>query len=669
MGIAADIIIIVIASLIGGLAAKLFRQPMILGYIVAGVFIGPHTGGITVSNVHDIDKLAEIGVALLLFALGLEFSLQELKPVRKIALLGTPLQILLTLGYGFALGSSMGWDWQTALWFGALISLSSTMVVLKTLMNQGWMGTLSSRVMIGMLIVQDLAVVPLMIILPQLSHPETGLPLLALSIVKAAVFLALMIILGTRLIPRLLRFIAGWNSRELFLVSVITLGLGIGYGTYLFGLSFAFGAFIAGMVLSESDYGHQALSEIIPLRDIFSLLFFASVGMLLEPSFLWTHAKTLLLLIVFVVVGKGIIFAALSRLFRYRNVIPLAVGLGLSQTGEFSFVLARVGLDTHSISTELYSLVLTLTVATMFLTPLISGLTEPIYSFFRARAKREPLQTLYLPPSGLANHVVLAGGGQVGQNIARILRQFGVELVLIEVDFHRFEQLKALKFPAIFGDASQPVVLEAAQIHKARLLLITAPSAVVSQTVAAQAHALNPGLKIMARAISIEHMKALHDRGVYEAVQPEFEASLEFTRQALLHFQIQPDKIQQFMDTIRYELYAPLYEGDDSYRTLAQLQSASRLLELNWLPLPEGSPLSGHSIEELQIRTRTGVSIVAVIRKAALHPNPAPDFLFREGDLIGVLGEAGQLQAFTEWCRRTPAEAETGVQEDAASRP
>jgi len=273
MGIAADIVIIVLASLIGGLVAKLFRQPLILGYILAGVFIGPHTGGITVSNVQDIEKLAEIGVALLLFALGLEFSLRELKPVRKIALLGTPLQILLSIGFGFAIGSWQGWDGRTSLWFGALISLSSTMVILKTLMSQGWMGTLSSRVMIGMLIVQDLAVVPLMIVLPQLNASETGLPLLALSIFKAAVFLVLMIFLGTQLIPWLLRRIARWNSRELFLLSVIALGLGIGYGTYLFGLSFAFGAFIAGMVLSESDYGHQALSEIVPLRDIFSLSF------------------------------------------------------------------------------------------------------------------------------------------------------------------------------------------------------------------------------------------------------------------------------------------------------------------------------------------------------------------------------------------------------------
>ncbi|MCI0494791.1 cation:proton antiporter, partial [candidate division KSB1 bacterium] len=286
MGIAGDIIIIVIAALIGGMIARLLKQPLIIGYILAGVVIGPHMGIITVSNIHDIELLAEIGVALLLFAIGLEFSFRKLKPVRKIALIGTPLQLMLTIGLGFAIGKLFGFDWQKSIWLGALISISSTMVTLKTLMSQGWLGTLSSRVMIGMLIIQDLAIVPMMIILPQINNPGTGLPLLGMAVVKAAIFIVLMVLLGTKVLPFLLKRIARWNSRELFLLFITALGLGVGYGTYLFGLSFAFGAFVAGMVLSESDYGHQALSDIIPLRDIFGLLFFTSVGMLLDPNFL-----------------------------------------------------------------------------------------------------------------------------------------------------------------------------------------------------------------------------------------------------------------------------------------------------------------------------------------------------------------------------------------------
>ncbi|HXV97431.1 MAG TPA: cation:proton antiporter, partial [Anaerolineae bacterium] len=309
MGIAADIAIIVVAGLIGGLIAQQLRQPLILGYILAGVMVGPYTGGVTVSEIHDIELLAEIGVALLLFALGLEFSLKELKPVSNVALIGTPIQLILTMAYGFAIGQQLlDLAWIPALWLGALISISSTMVILKTLMSQGRLGTLSSRVMIGMLIVQDLAVVPMMIILPQLNEPESGLLALGLAALKAAIFLALMIFVGTRVIPWLMTYIAGWNSRELFLLAITAIGLGVGYVTYLFGLSFAFGAFVAGLVLSESDYSHQALSDIIPLRDLFSLLFFVSVGMLLDPAFFVNNLGTVLLVVLLVAVGKGLLF-------------------------------------------------------------------------------------------------------------------------------------------------------------------------------------------------------------------------------------------------------------------------------------------------------------------------------------------------------------------------
>jgi CPA2 family monovalent cation:H+ antiporter-2 len=285
---------------VGGLIAQRLKQPLILGYILAGIAVGPYTGGVTVTEIHDIELLAEIGVALLLFALGLEFSLKELQPVRYVALIGTPLQILLTIAYGFGIGQWLGWAWLPSLWLGGLICLSSTMVILKTLMSQGRLGTLSSRVMIGMLIVQDLTVVPLVIVLPELNNLEAGLPRVGWAVVKAALFLAVMIFVGTRVIPWLMKRIAGWNSRELFLLAVTAIGLGVGYGTYLFGLSFAFGAFVAGMVLSESDYGHQALSDIIPLRDIFGLLFFVSVGMLLDPAFLMANLGTILLLVLIV---------------------------------------------------------------------------------------------------------------------------------------------------------------------------------------------------------------------------------------------------------------------------------------------------------------------------------------------------------------------------------
>ncbi|MBI4632803.1 MAG: cation:proton antiporter [Deltaproteobacteria bacterium] len=556
MGIAGDIAIIVVAALLGGLIAQKLKQPLILGYILAGVVVGPYTGGITVSDVHNIEKLAEIGVALLLFALGLEFSFRELKPVRAIALFGTPIQIMLTTAYGFGIGRLLGWEWTPSLWFGALISLSSTMVILKTLENQGMFGTLSSRVMIGVLIVQDLAIVPMLIILPQLSAPQAGLTVLAFAALKAAVFLILMIFFGTRIIPRMMRFIASWNSRELFLVATASLGLGIGYGTYLFGLSFAFGAFVAGMLLSESDYGYQALSDIIPLRDVFSLLFFTSIGMLLDPHFLLAHLGMILFLVLVVMIGKALIFAILSRTFHYRNIIPLAMGLGLSQVGEFSFVLGRVGIGTNSISPEFYSLILTMTIVTMLLTPLFSGFTAPLYSMYVRWLKPVELQPINFPKTGLYDHLVIAGGGRVGKHIAAVLYRMAIPFVIVELISRRVDEIKAFGFPIIFGDASKEIILEAVEIKKAKLLLITTPITIVSQAIVSQARKLNPDIHIIARAEGLEQMQDLHDLDVAHVIQPEFEASLEFAHQALVHLNISPDQIQSVTDEVRNELYS-----------------------------------------------------------------------------------------------------------------
>ena len=646
MGITSDIAIIVVAGLFGGLIAQQLRQPLILGYILAGIVVGPFTAGVTVANVHDIELLAEIGVALLLFALGLEFSFGKLKPVRDIALIGTPIQILLTMALGLGLGRWLGWDWIACLWFGAMIALSSTMVILKTLMSQGRLGTLSSRVMIGMLIVQDLAVVPFMIILPQLNDPGAGLPVLVLAAVKAVLFLFLMIFVGTRLIPRLMAYIAGWNSRELFVLAVTAIGLGVGYATYLSGLSFAFGAFVAGMVLSESDFSHQALSEIIPVRDLFGLLFFVSVGMLLDPAFLIANWATVLAVVFLVSIGKALIFGGLSRLFGYGNIVPLAVGLGLFQVGEFSFVLARVGVNTNSINNDLYNLILTTAIVTMVLTPLGSGLAPRLYALRKRWFKKEPLRTINIPDGGLRHHVIIAGSGRVGQYVAQVLQRMGLAFVLIDIDHQRVEQARTAGFPVIYGDTSQGVVLEAAQVQRACLVLITTPAISVTRATVDQVRRLNPDLHIVARAEGVEQMQTLHEHGVYEVVQPEFEAGLEITRQALLHLNVPPAEIQHFTDGIRHELYAPLYQAHDDYQIVAQMENLTRLMELSWVRLDADSVLVERSIRDLQIRARTGAAIVGVVREGVLYPNPTPDYRFSSADWVAAMGDSEQLAAF-----------------------
>jgi CPA2 family monovalent cation:H+ antiporter-2 len=646
VGVAADIIVIVVAAALMGMVAHRLKLPLVVAYIFAGIVIGPLTGGVLIADTHGVELLAEIGVDLLLFGLGLEFSFSRLKPVRAVALAGAPLQMALTMALGYGVGHLLGWDTVACLWLGALLSLSSTMVLLKTLLNQGRVGTLSSRVMIGMLIVQDLAVVPLVILLPKLSDPAAGLLPIGLAALKGAAFLAVMILLGTRLLPRVLSWAAGWHSRELFLLVVTAIGLGVGYGTYLLGLSFAFGGFVAGMVLGESEYGHQALSDIIPVRDLFGLLFFTSVGMLLDPDFLLSHWREVLVLVAIVAVGKGLIFGGVVRLFGYRNVVPLAAGLGLFQIGEFSFVIAKVGFEAGALGPEQYGLVLATTVITMVLTPFASHLTAPIYDRIRRTRPAEPIQTVNLPKGGLHNHVVIAGFGRVGSHIARVLRALNLPFVVVELDTFRLAHAQEVGYPVIYGDASHGVVLAAAGVHEARLLLITAPGAIAAQSITRLARQLQPGLTVVARAEGVEQMTTLHEEGVEMVVQPEFEAGLQMTRQALLRLGVPVERIHQYTDTVRRTLYAPLRQEDGDFGRLDLFRDALHMPELTWTLVQPGSPLAGRTLAENAVRKRTGAYVVGVLRNGKLHRAPDGEFRLLEGDEVAVMGEPRERDAF-----------------------
>ena len=650
MGIAGDIALILVAAFAGGIVAQRLGLPLILGYIVAGILVGPNTPGPTVGDVHEIELLAEIGVALLLFAIGLNFPLGELAPVRRIALIGTPIQIVLTGLFGYGLGQViLGLGWKEAVWLGAILSLSSTAVVLKTLTEQGVINTLASRVIIGMLIVQDLAVVPLIILLPQLGNLGEGLTQVGIAVLEASLFIAGMAFFGTRVFPWLMARIASFNSRELFLISVVAIGLGIGYGTYLFGLSFAFGAFVAGMVLSQSEYSHQALADIAPLRDIFAMLFFVSVGMLIEPAFLWENATTVLLVVLLVFLVKGAIFGGITRAFGYGNIAPFAVSLGLFQVGEFSFVIAREGVSANAISQEIYSIALTTAVVTMALTPFATRLAQPVYSRWRERFPKEQMDTFNLPETDLRDHVVIAGHGRIGTFVARLLDRLDQEFVVIENNPGRSDEIREAGFPMVFGDAAAEPVLEAAGIGKARLIIVTMSDAAGIRLTIQRIKSMNPEVHIVARSVTAGQLEELRDLGVYEAVQPEFEAALELGRQALSHLGVGAGEIQRFSDRVRSELYAPVSGNGVADDLLSQLRRTSRMIETDWTRVPDNSDLCGRTIGELGIRSEIGVSVVAVIRGDEVTPNPGPGVSLEAGDLVGTLGTPGQRDAFREF--------------------
>jgi len=537
MGIAADFVLIVVAGLVGGLLARLLRLPLLVGYVAAGVVIGPYTAGPTVVQVHDIELLAEIGVALLLFSLGLEISFRDLHPVRKIALIGGPIQIIMTAAGGALVGTKiLGLPFTDSMWLGAMISLSSTMVVLKTLSAAGVTSTLASRVMIGLLVMQDLAVIPMLIILPQLADLSGALPRLARAAGIAVVVLAAMVLLGRWLLPILLKQVLALGSRELFLVTVVAAGVGVGYAAQAAGLSFALGAFVAGIVLSESEFSHQALSDVIPLRDIFGLLFFVTVGMLFDPRFVWEHAGQIALVTLLIIIGKAFILGLLARAFGYANMAPWIIGLGLSQIGEFSFVLARSGVSAGLLSSTTYGLGLTCTILTMALSPLVSGTAIPLgRAWQRWRKPVRPTPAIELPREALEDHVVVAGYGRSGRAVARALRAGAIPFVVVELDYSIFTRAVADGMPSVWGDITRVEVLGAVHISRARILVVTVPDRGSVQLTVVHARRIHPSLAVVARAVRETDVAELRALGVTATVQPEFEGGVEMLRQTLIH--------------------------------------------------------------------------------------------------------------------------------------
>lgn len=558
MGIASDFVLIVIAGLVGGVVARALRLPLLVGYVAAGILVGPNTAGPTVVQVDDIELLAEIGVALLLFSLGLELSFRDLRPVRRVALIGGPIQIVGTCALG-ALAAAKWLNMQAseAIWFGAMVSVSSTAVVLKMLSAAGVTSTLASRVMIGILVVQDLAVVPMLVVLPQLGDADRLFGNLTRAIGVAAAILAAVVLLGTWLLPKFLRLVLRWSSRELFLVSVVAIGVGVGYATQSAGLSFALGAFVAGLVLSESEFSHQALSDVVPIRDIFGLLFFVSVGMLLDPAYALSHAGQIAGVVLATFLGKSLILGALARAFGYVNMAPWIIGLGLSQIGEFSFVLARSGLTSGLLSKPTYDLALTCTVVTMALSPVVANLALPLGRAWRSR--RKPVQSprpIALPADVPRGHAVVAGYGRTGKAAGRVLQRAGIPLIVVELSHAVFNESAEDGLAGIWGDITSEQILNAAHIESARILLLTVPDQSTIHMAVERARRINANLTIIARAVVADHVLELRKLSVDTVIQPEFEGGVEMVRQALIKYNGDNPATERLVADVRSEFYS-----------------------------------------------------------------------------------------------------------------
>ena len=517
-----------LALVLGFIAARL-RLPVLVGYMVAGFLLGPASPGF-VANVELSRELAEIGVILLMFGVGLHFSLDELFAVRGIALPGALLEMLLISSLGTALASSWAWPFGASLVFGLCLSVASTVVLVRALERAGLLESITGRIALGWLVVEDLVMVLVLVLLPPLAGllgGEEGSPgahaligTVLVTLLKVAAFVVLMMVVGKRLFPKLLWAVAHTGSRELFTLCVIAGAIGIAYASsQLFGVSLALGAFFAGIVMSESSLSYRAAQESLPLRDAFSVLFFVSVGMLFDPQVVLSEPLAVLAVVAVIVVGKPLVAFSLVMLLRYPLNTALTVAVGLAQIGEFSFILAGLGLSLRLLPQEGLNLILAGSLISIAINPLLSYAVGPLQRWIRGRSRlarflerpADPLAILPLSFTSelLTGHVVLVGYGRVGRRIGRALQERGMRYVVVESSRDLVEGLRASGLPAVTGDAVEAEVLIQAHIARAALLIVAMPDATRSCRMLEIARMLNPDIRSIARVHSDEEAELM----------------------------------------------------------------------------------------------------------------------------------------------------------------
>ncbi len=549
-------------AMILGFAAARLRMPPLLGYLVAGIIIGPGTPGF-VADVELAGQLAEIGVILLMFGVGLHFSLDDLLSVRRIAVPGAIVQILAATALGMSVASFWGWSIGAALVFGLSLSCASTVVLLRALEARGVLESINGRIAVGWLIVEDLAMVLVLVLLPVFAgllgnDNASGLPAgdmlipLGITLAKVAAFIALMLVVGRRLFPWLLWQVARTGSRELFSLCVIAAALGVAYGSAkLFGVSFALGAFFAGMMLRESEFSHRAADESLPLRDAFSVLFFVSVGMLFDPQILMEQPARVLAVAAIVMIGKTMAAIALVLMFRYPLNTALTVGASLAQIGEFSFILAGMGVGLGLLSPEGQSLILAGALISIAFNSLAFAAIAPVQSWLRERSefarrlelRDDPLAQLPMSTdqSLLAGQVVLIGYGRVGRRIADALAERGIPFVVAEQNRELVEKLRTQHIPAVSGDASDPTVLIQAHVARASMLVIATPDTFNVRKMVEIARKLNPDIEVVLRTHSDEEAALLHKEKVGKVFMGEHELAQGMARHVLSRMEYSRD--------------------------------------------------------------------------------------------------------------------------------
>lgn len=640
-----------VAAFIGGLIARRIGLPPIVGYLLGGVAIGPFTPGYDVTDMESISQLSELGVIFLMFGVGLHFSLRDLWAVRAIAVPGALFQITAATIAAVLLTQLWGWTLPAGIILGLSISVASTVVLLRGLMDQGLLNTEQGRVAVGWLVLEDLATVLILVLLPAIFGTEGGnqLQTLGLALFKAALFVVMMLLVGARFLPWLFMRIAFTRSRELFLLAVVAVALGTALGaSELFGVSLALGAFLAGVVLGESDLSHQIGEEVLPFQDIFSVIFFVSVGMLVNPAVLLANVGQVVALTLLIIVGKAVLTILSGLVLPSSGRTILVVAAGLSQIGEFSFIVGSAGVALGVLTSDQYSLILAGAVFSIMANPLMFRLIPTVErALQRVPALWRRLdghQEIAQPDQhGLADHVVVVGYGRVGEHIVNVLERLNIPRLVVENDARRATEFRERGVPTLLGDAANSEVLTHAELAHARALVVTVPEEAASEIVVAAARAIAPNLPIIARASTRDGIERLTELGARDVIHPELEGGLEVVRHTLLALGYPSSQVNPYTDAVRRDQYDISISTPAEQGFLDQLVDAVRGMEIVWYHLDPTSSLIGRTLAETNLRAQTGASVIALIRQHRAIANPKSSLHFEAGDTIGLLGDAEQV--------------------------
>ena len=658
-----DLAVIFAVSLLVVLIFHRIKLPALPGFIVAGVLLGPNALGL-VSDVHQVESLAEVGVILLLFTIGIEFSLSRLREMGRQVVVGGGSQVVLTTSVASALAVLRGAPWPVAVLLGFLVALSSTAIVLKGLTDLGEIDAPHGRLSTGVLVFQDLCVVPMMLVLPVLAgQSKGGAAGLLLALGKAVLVVIGVLVLARTVVPRALAEILKTRSRELFLIAVILIGTLTALGTAAVGASLALGAFLAGLVISESDYGHQAMAELLPFRDVFISLFFVTVGMLVQVDFLREHPALGLGGVALVMGGKTLLGAVGPALMGYSGRVAVLAGLSVSQIGEFSFVLAREGRGAGLLPEELYQTFLPIAVLTMLVTPfLLQGGAAVLDGLERLIPLRTLLpglrsDAMAMADEPLTDHVIVAGYGLNGRNLAAALRAIQAPFLIVELNAQTVQQARARGEPAFYGDATREEILHALGVERARMLVVAISDPAATRRMVRVARSLNPRIHIIARTRYVVEITELTRLGADVVIPEEFETSIEIFARVLAHYHVPREGLDALVDRIRASHYEALRGGDGAGRFNLGTVAGVPQMAIERLTLPTGSPLAGKKLSATGLRTQTGALVLSVTRGDEEIATPGPSFRLAPGDVLVVVGQPHQLRAAAKHVAGEPVAA------------